>query len=109
RRARAGPGRRLRHPHRAPALGYRREREMTGSLILAVPSKGRLMEQTSEALAKAGLTLRKTGSNRGYRGEIEGLEGVEVAFVSASEIAHYLKSGQAHLGITGEDLIRETI
>lgn len=82
---------------------------MTDSLIFAVPSKGRLMEQTSEALAKAGLMLRKTGSNRGYRGEIEGLEDVEVVFISASEIAHYLKTGQAHLGITGEDLIREAI
>lgn len=82
---------------------------MSGSLVFAVPSKGRLMEQTAEALGRAGLVLRKTGSDRGYRGEVEGLEGVEVAFVSASEIAHYLKSGQAHLGITGEDLIREYI
>ena len=82
---------------------------MTDNLIIAVPSKGRLMEQSAEALANAGLKLRKTGSNRGYRGEIEGLEGVEVAFVSASEIAHYLKSGQVHLGITGEDLISEHI
>lgn len=82
---------------------------MTDRLIFAVPSKGRLMEQASEALAKAGLVLRKIGSDRGYRGEIEGLDGVEVAFVSASEIAHHLKSGQAHLGITGEDLIREHI
>lgn len=82
---------------------------MSDKLIFAVPSKGRLMEQTADALTKAGLTLRKTGSNRGYRGEIDELEGVEVAFVSASEIAHYLKTGQAHLGITGEDLIRETI
>ncbi len=30
-------------------------------------------------------------------------------FVSSSEIAQLLKSGAAHLGITGEDLIRETI
>lgn len=82
---------------------------MSDNLIFAVPSKGRLMEQTADALAKAGLNLRKTGSNRGYRGEIEALEGVEVAFVSSSEIVHYLKSGQAHLGITGEDLIREYI
>ncbi|MGB3719782.1 MAG: ATP phosphoribosyltransferase [Proteobacteria bacterium] len=82
---------------------------MTGSLIFAVPSKGRLMEQTAEALARVGLNLRKTGNDRGYRGEIEGIDGVEVAFVSASEIAQYLKSGRAHLGITGEDLIRENI
>lgn len=82
---------------------------MSDSLIFAVPSKGRLMEQAASALAKAGLILRKTGNDRGYRGEIEGLEGVEVAFVSSSEIAHYLKTGQVHLGITGEDLIREYI
>ena len=30
-------------------------------------------------------------------------------FVSSSEIAQFLKTGSAHLGITGEDLIRETI
>ena len=43
---------------------------MTEKLLLAVPSKGRLMEQTIEMFAKAGLTLRKTGNERGYRGEI---------------------------------------
>jgi len=76
-------------------------------LIFAVPSKGRLMEQAIEVLAKSGLELRKTGHARGYRGEIVGLDAIEVAFVSASEIAWYLKTGRAHLGITGEDLIRE--
>jgi ATP phosphoribosyltransferase len=34
---------------------------------------------------------------------------VEVNFVSSSEIAQLLKSGAAHLGITGEDLLREAI
>lgn len=80
---------------------------MTERLVLAVPSKGRLMEQTIELFAKAGLTLRKTGNDRGYRGEIAGLDPVEVAFISASEIAWYLKTGRAHMGVTGEDLIRE--
>lgn len=76
-------------------------------LIFAVPSKGRLMEQTIERLASSGLDLRKSGHARGYRGEIAGLDMVEVAFVSASEIAWYLKTGRAHLGVTGEDLVRE--
>ncbi|MFN3869660.1 MAG: ATP phosphoribosyltransferase [Hyphomicrobiaceae bacterium] len=76
-------------------------------LILAVPSKGRLMEQTAEIFAKGGLELRKVGNQRGYRGEIVGMPNVDVAFVSASEIARYLKTGRAHLGITGEDLVRE--
>ena len=42
-----------------------------------------------------------------------GIEGyqldVDPNFVSSGEIAQFLKSGAAHLGITGEDLIRETI
>ena len=82
---------------------------MTEKLLLAVPSKGRLMEQTIEIFAQAGLTLRKAGNERGYRGEIAGLDTVEVAFISASEIAWYLKTGRAHMGVTGEDLIREQI
>ncbi len=82
---------------------------MTDTLILAIPSKGRLMEQSAQTLERCGLKLRKTGPERGYRGEIEGLPGVEVAFVSASEIVRHLRSGEAHLGITGRDLVEEYI
>jgi ATP phosphoribosyltransferase len=78
-------------------------------LVLALPSKGRLMEQCNAALAAAGLAVRRSGPARGYKGEIDGLPGVEVAFVSSAEIAQFLKSGAAHLGITGEDLVRETM
>jgi ATP phosphoribosyltransferase len=82
---------------------------MSAKLILALPSKGRLMEQCATALARAGLSIAKSGSVRGYRGEIAELPDVEVNFVSSSEIAHFLQQGTAHLGITGEDLVRETI
>ena len=81
----------------------------TGKLLLAIPSKGRLMEETVAVLARAGFPLRNTGSERGYRREVEGEDGIDVLFVSASEIARQLKSGSVHLGITGEDLIREEI
>ncbi len=80
---------------------------MSERLQIALPSKGRLMEQAVELFANGGLNVRKTGNERGYRGEIEGMADVEIAFISASEIAWYLKSGRAHLGITGEDLLRE--
>ncbi len=76
-------------------------------LTLAIPSKGRLMEQTAEFLGRAGLALRKVGHARGYRGEIEGLPDIDVAYVSSSEIVEALKSGSAHLGVTGEDIVRE--
>ena len=78
-------------------------------LTLAIPSKGRLMEQTTDMFARAGLIVRKVGHARGYRGEIGGLPEVDVAYVSSSEIAEALKAGSIHLGITGEDLIREKI
>jgi len=81
----------------------------TDKLVFAVPSKGRLMEQTTQVLAEHGLTLRKTGHARGYRGAFDELPDIEVAFVSASEIAAQIKSGTVHFGVTGEDLIRETI
>jgi ATP phosphoribosyltransferase len=80
-----------------------------GRLLLAIPSKGRLMEESVAVLARAGLALRNTGSERGYRREIEGEDDIDVIFVSASEIASQLKSGGVHLGVTGEDLIREEI
>lgn len=82
---------------------------MTARLTFAVPSKGRLMEQTAEYLAQSGLKLRKVGHDRGYRGEIEGLDGIDVAFISASEIVSELNHGRAHFGVTGEDLVRENI
>lgn len=80
---------------------------MSERLQIALPSKGRLMEQAVELFASGGLNVRKTGNERGYRGEIEGMADVDVAFISASEIAWYLKTGKAHIGITGEDLVRE--
>lgn len=82
---------------------------MSAKLTLAIPSKGRLMEQVTDVFAKAGLVVKKVGHARGYRGEIEGLPGVDVAYVSSSEIAAALKAGSVHLGITGEDLVRESM
>ena len=46
---------------------------------------------------------------RDYRGTVDGLDGIEVAYLSAGEIAQQLAQGMVHLGITGEDLIRESI
>ncbi len=78
-------------------------------LTLGIPSKGRLMEQAQELLLKAGYGIARIGSDRGYRGLLTGIENVEVAFLSASDIAAALKSGEIDCGITGEDLLRETI
>ncbi|MEI8150064.1 MAG: ATP phosphoribosyltransferase [Hyphomicrobiales bacterium] len=82
---------------------------MRGPLMIAVPSKGRLQENTEAFFGRAGLQLVKPRGARDYRGAIAGLPGVEVAYLSASEIADALAQGTVHLGITGEDLLRETI
>lgn len=78
-------------------------------LVLAVPSKGRLQENATAFFARAGLNFVQSRGARDYRGAIAGLPGVEVAFLSASEIVSRLARGEAHLGVTGEDLVREQI
>jgi ATP phosphoribosyltransferase len=79
------------------------------TITIAIPSKGRLMETAAELLAKAGFTIERLGADRGYRGVLKGIENVEVAFLSASEIAQNLRDGKIDLGVTGEDLLREKI
>jgi len=79
------------------------------ALILAVPSKGRLQENAEAFFAGAGLALVKPRGARDYRGTVANLDGVEVAFASAAEIAEALAAGAVHFGITGEDLVREMI
>ncbi len=79
------------------------------SLIIAIPSKGRLKEKTLEIFASAGLTVELPEDERSYQTKIEGREDIEIAFLSASEIARELAAGSVHLGVTGEDLARESI
>jgi ATP phosphoribosyltransferase len=82
---------------------------MSAPLILAVPAKGRLQENAEGFFARSGLQLVKPRGARDYRGAVAGLDGVEVAYLSASEITAQLAQGAVHMGITGEDLIREQI
>jgi ATP phosphoribosyltransferase len=77
------------------------------TLTLAIPSKGRLKEKCDETFAAAGLKLEQINA-RGYRAAIAGLPDVEVLLLSAGEIAAALLAGDIHLGITGEDLLRES-
>jgi ATP phosphoribosyltransferase len=80
---------------------------MTQPLILAIPSKGRLKEQIDDWLADCGLALRTVGGARGYAAALDGFPDVQVRLASAGDIATALTSGEIHLGVTGEDLLRE--
>jgi ATP phosphoribosyltransferase len=79
------------------------------TLTIAIPSKGRLMEAAAALFEKAGFKIERLGTDRGYRGKLIGMDDVEIAFLSASEIAANLKDGKIDAGITGEDLLREAV
>jgi len=79
------------------------------NFVIAVPSKGRLQENAAAFFARAGLQVVQGRGVRDYRGTIAGMAGVEIAFLSASEIVSHLASGSVHMGVTGEDLIRENV
>jgi ATP phosphoribosyltransferase len=82
---------------------------MSPPLILAVPSKGRLQQNAEGFFARAGLELVKPRGVRDYRGTIKNFDGIEIAYLSAAEITAQLSQGAVHLGVTGEDLVREMI
>ncbi|MCT8990193.1 ATP phosphoribosyltransferase [Chelativorans sp. SCAU2101] len=79
------------------------------TVTLALPSKGRLRDEAIERLRKAGYPIRLPENERRYRAAVDGLDGLEVTFLSASEIARELDRGNIDIGVTGEDLVRETI
>lgn len=78
-------------------------------LTIAIPSKGRLQENTHDFFGRAGLKVVQPGGARNYQGALKGVDNVEIAFLSASEIARALANGEAHFGITGLDLVHESI
>jgi len=79
------------------------------SLTLALPSKGRLKEQMLAHLGRAGLSVIEPEDSRRYSARIAGRDDIELVLLSASEIARELGAGTVDLGVTGEDLVRETI
>lgn len=78
-------------------------------LVIGIPSKGRLQENAFGFFARAGLTIVQPRGARDYRGSVKELPGIEIAFLSASEIAGELSRGAVHFGITGQDLIEENL
>lgn len=79
------------------------------TVSLAIPSKGRLYEKAVAALGTAGISVAPAENARSYRTVVSGAPGLEVLLLSASEIARELRDGAIDFGITGEDLVRETI
>ena len=78
-------------------------------LKIGVPSKGRLMEKTFEWFGARGLHMAKSGADREYAGVVEGVSGVELVMLSASEVPRELAAGRIDLGVTGSDLVRDKL
>ena len=79
------------------------------ALVLGLPSKGRLQADTIGWFQKRGIEISQTGSDRRYAASVDGLDGLEVVMLSAGEIPRELGAGRIHLGVTGEDMIRERL
>jgi len=76
-------------------------------LVLAVPSKGRLEEETRRVFGESRLPITRPGGARSYVGAIKNQPGVSVRFYPAAEIARELIVGTIDIGVTGTDLIHE--
>lgn len=76
---------------------------------IGVPSKGRLMQESFDWFGARGLTMRRSGADREYAGQVEGLDGVALVLLSAAEIPRELAAGRVHLGVTGSDLLHEEL
>lgn len=78
-------------------------------LRLGVPSKGRLQEETIAWFGARSVTLQRSRSGREYAGRVAGVEGVDLVLLAAAEIPRELAAGRLHLGVTGQDLVREEV
>ena len=79
------------------------------TITIALPSKGRMKEDSAAIFERAGLPIVAVGNERSYRGRVEGWDDVEIAFLSASEISREIGNGSVDFGVTGEDLVREEL
>ncbi len=77
------------------------------SIVLAVPSKGRLEEETRRVFAETRLPIARPGGARSYSGTLKDHPEVTVRFYPPAEIARELIMGAIDMGVTGSDLIYE--
>lgn len=78
-------------------------------LSIGLPSKGRLQADTINWFAEHGLKIIRDGNDREYAASVEDEDGISIVLLAAAEIPKELSAGRIHMGVTGEDLIRERI
>ncbi len=75
-------------------------------LKIAIPNKGRLMEDTIVLLRSIGLKVPRT-ADRTLIAEVNG-GSYQLLFARAADIPEYVELGAADVGVTGLDLVAET-
>ncbi|MEL0286011.1 MAG: ATP phosphoribosyltransferase catalytic subunit HisG, partial [Paracoccaceae bacterium] len=68
------------------------------TIKLGIPSKGRLMDSTFDWFEARGVYLSRTGSEWEYSAEINGVVGVELVLMSASEVPRELAAARILVG-----------
>lgn len=76
-------------------------------LILALPSKGRLHDLALMFMKEAGFDALRSKNDRSYGAKLAGADNIDVLYFRPDEIPTRIEQGDAHIGITGEDLYRE--
>ena len=82
---------------------------MNEKLKLGIPSKGRLKKQILEWFSNVGIQILTGEDERGYYATVSGFSEISIIFLSANDIPKEIYKGSLHLGITGQDLVREKI
>ncbi|HML22731.1 MAG TPA: hypothetical protein PKD09_13855, partial [Aggregatilinea sp.] len=77
---------------------------MGQQIRIALPSKGRMEEETLDFLAECGLRVNKTNP-RQYTATLPALPDVLVLFQRARDIPASVAAGDVDLGITGYDAL----
>ena len=76
-------------------------------LVLCLPSKGSLSDGVVRLFEQCLIPVRRTRGARSYEAHIQGFDDVRVLLARATDIPSMLDAEQAHVGITGLDLVQE--
>ncbi len=78
-------------------------------LIFAFPSKGRIRQEAHQFFdSNFRDKFLSPDQSRILRMRSTAIPNMIVVFLPAAEVAHQLRQGDVHIGLTGEDLVRET-
>ena len=80
---------------------------MDNKILFAIPSKGRMYDETMKFLVDCGLTIKR--NNRQYIGKILELPEIKLVFQRQEDVINGVGRGNFAFGITGFDLLSESI